>query len=92
MVTLMKLWASAVWAFILPMIRSFLTKEGAVLIVAAKDAVKSVSETMPGATGAEKRSAAMRIIVSALASQGVTIASSLIFAAIETAVQGNKDK
>ncbi len=90
MVVLMKLWASAVWSFMLPLAKQFLTKEGAVLVVAASDAVKSVSESMPGAKGAEKRQAALRMIVTALAVQGVTIASSLIYAAIETAVQGEK--
>jgi len=78
---------SAVADFLLPFVKIFLSSIGPVVAKAAMAAVTTTAESLKGATGAEKRDAAYKLIVGELKQQGVTVAESMINAAIEAAVQ-----
>lgn len=83
MLTLLKLYASAVWKILLPTIKAFLTEEAGIVILAARDAVRQVTTQMPGSTNAQKRDAAVKIVVAALMKQGIPISMSMIYTAIK---------
>lgn len=85
--TWIKLAASSIGNFLLPFVKIFLSSLGPVVAKAAMAAVTTTAESLKGATGAEKRDAAYKLIVDELKQQGVTVAESMINAAIEAAVQ-----
>jgi hypothetical protein len=86
--------SKTVWNFIFPFIKIFLSDIGPILIQAATAAVAQAA-TMPGATGEDKRNAAINSVISTLETQGIKIGlqvtTSMINAAIEAAVQAMKD-
>lgn len=85
-----KMMSSGIWSFVLPFLRSMMTKAGPILAAAALNAV-SVVATNAGASGSEKRAVALDLIGQELKSQGirigVDISSSLVNAALEMALQ-----
>jgi len=86
----MKIMMSNIWNFVLPFLRQLMTKAGPILTAAAMEAVK----VAVGKNGAAKREDAYKRIVSDLEVQGIRVGtevgSSLIYAAIEVAVQATK--
>ena len=86
----LKLYASNVWSFLLPIIKIFLSKIGPVLANAAMAAVTTLATT--DMSNPEKQSAAFDMIVKDLTKQGISIGVSTINLAIEAAVQNLKDK
>jgi hypothetical protein len=87
----LKLVFSNIWDFIAPFVKIFLTSAGNILAASALTAVKAVAESMMGSDGDTKRKAAFDVIVRDLKSQGLTlgvqVTTSMIYAAIEAAVQ-----
>jgi hypothetical protein len=90
----LKILSSSVWTFLLPFVRQMISKSGTILAAAALEAVKAVASNLTGATNNEKRDLAFNSIVRNLESQGikvgVDVGTSLVYAAIETAVQAMK--
>jgi hypothetical protein len=82
----LKFIVSEVWAFLLPFIKILLTSGGKILMNAALEAVQACA-SMKDASGAQKRDAAFAIITAKLTGAGVEMATSVINAAIEAAVQ-----
>jgi hypothetical protein len=89
-----KIMSSGVWLFVLPFLRSMMKQAGPILAAAALSAVKAAA-TNTGASGTEKRAAALDSIGKELQSQGIKIgvdvSTSLINAALEMAVQKLKE-
>jgi ribosome-associated translation inhibitor RaiA len=87
----LKLVFSKIWDFLAPFVKVFLSSAGNILAASAITAVKTVAQTMGEADGAAKRKAAFTTIVTALKGQGITlgvqVTTSMIYAAIEAAVQ-----
>lgn len=90
----LKIMSSGIWFFVLPFLRSMMKQTGSILAAAALSAVKAVA-TNTGASGAEKRSAALDMIGQELTAQGIKIgvdvSTSLVNAALEMAVQKLKE-
>jgi hypothetical protein len=82
---------SQIWDFLAPFVKIFLSEAGQILAASAIKAVTSVAATMNDADGDTKRKAAFDLIKAELISQGVTLGTSMINAAIEAAVQKLKD-
>jgi len=74
------------WSVIHPLMETFGTKAGKILLVQAKLAVEAVEKTLPGSTGPEKQKAAAEMIVSGLQTSGVSCEMFAINCAIELAV------
>lgn len=87
----LKLVFSRMWDFLAPFVRVFLTSAGNILAASAIAAVKTMAQTMGDADGNDKRKAAFDGIVTDLKRQGITlgvqVTTSMIYAAIEAAVQ-----
>lgn len=82
---------SGVWEFLRPFAYQLMTQGGRILAQAAMTAVTAVAVSMQDQDGAAKRKAAFEMIQADLAKQGVSLAASLINAAIEAAVLKMKD-
>jgi LL-H family phage holin len=80
----------AIGTFLIPLIKRFLSDAGIALAAAATEVVQLLADTTM--TGDEKRKEAFRLIVERLKAKGITLSSSLIYAAIEAAVQKLKAK
>ena len=83
----MKLMFSAIWVWILPLLKALASSAGKIVLQEAITACKTVAVTMVNASGTDKKDAAKTAIVAALKAQGVTAETALINASIETAVQ-----
>lgn len=81
---------SQAYEFLLPFIKILLSEVGQALIDASLEAVRAAN-SMPGATGAQKRDAAFEIIKNKMASAGVEVAARTINQAIEAAVAKVKE-
>jgi hypothetical protein len=90
--TWIKLAASSIGTFLLPFVRIFLTSIGPALVAASTQAVATTAANMSGATGAEKRDAAYKIILNDLKRQGIEATALMINSAIEAAVAKLNDK
>ena len=88
----LKLGLGEVWEFLLPFIQLFCSEMGQAVAAAAMVAVTECAATMGGADGQEKRKAAYDKMVADLAAKGITVGASVIYAAIEAAVQNIKAK
>jgi len=76
---------SKMWEFLRPFIRILMSQAGQVLAEAAMAAVAVMADqTIPSS---EKREEAFKIIVEDLRKKGIVLSSSIIYAAIEAAVQ-----
>lgn len=75
-----------VWDFLAPLIRQLMSAIGPILANAAMTAVTAVEVSMQQSGGEAKRAEAFECIKADLASQGISLAASLINAAIEAAV------
>ena len=82
---------SKVWDFLLPFIQQFMSEAGALLAETALEIVTALQTEMQGASGAEKRDRAYALIQAKLTAKGIKIPSSVIYAAIEAAVQKIKN-
>jgi hypothetical protein len=82
----MKFILGQMWSFLAPFIRQMMTQAGVILAQTALSAVATVELSMMGEDGASKRAAAFDKIKSELITQGVSIATSTINAALEAAV------
>lgn len=86
----LKIMMSSVWTFVLPFFKMMMSQAGPILAQAALAAVQAVAANASGATDAQKRDMAFKEIVRDLEKQGIRIgvevSTSLINAAIETAV------
>ena len=80
-----------VWEFLKPFIRIFLSEAGSALATAAMSAVATVAETLPDADGDAKRKAAFDLILNDLKAKGIEMTASMIYSAIEAAVQKRKE-
>lgn len=80
----------AIGTFLVPFIKRFLTEAGLALAAAATEVVQVLADT--SMTGDEKRKEAFKLIVERLKAKGITLSSSLIYAAIEAAVAKLKVK
>lgn len=81
-----------VWDFLYPFIQLFMSEMGQAVAAAAMVAVTECAATMGEADGQEKRKAAYDKMVAILAAKGITVGASVIYAAIEAAVQNLKMK
>ncbi len=90
MIVLMKLYWSAAWGALLPLIKLFLTTEGLLILKAAQKAAGEVVLNMPGTTGTQKREAAIRIVTAELIKQKLPVSVSMIYAAVKAAVLSQK--
>lgn len=90
-ITKLKFAFSKVWDFLLPFVRQFMSEAGALLAETALEVVTALQTEMQGASGAEKRERAFALIQVKLTAKGIKIASSVIYAAIEAAVQKIKN-
>jgi len=89
----MKLMFSAIWALVLPLLKTFSSKVGKIVLQEAITVCGQIATTMLAANGPDKKKAAFKIIVADLKSKGIQqVEDSLINAAIETAVQYLKEK
>ena len=84
-----KLYASNVWAFLLPIIKIFLSEIGPILRDAALAAVMTVATS--DMSNEEKRNAAFSAILESLSKKGLQVGASAINLAIEMAVQKLKE-
>ena len=76
---------SKVWAFLEPLVKLFLTTAGQILAEIALREVKSLM--LSDFTPAEKREQAYKRISTELMGRGIQLGASVIYAAIEIAVQ-----
>jgi LL-H family phage holin len=74
----------AIGTFLIPLIKRFLTDGALALAAAATEVVTMLADTTM--TGEDKRKEAFKLIVERLKAKGITLSSSLIYAAIEAAV------
>ena len=81
----LKLYASKVWEFLLPIIKIFMSQIGPVLADIALQAVSTYS--MADMTNDEKRQAAFSVIAEQLKKKGIEVGTSVINTAIELAYQ-----
>jgi hypothetical protein len=92
--SILKLYLGKMWFFLKPFLAIFLSKTGNILAAAAIDAVKTVASSYGMKDGDEKRKIAFQLIESDMKMKGVQmgidITTSMIFAAIEAAVQYTK--
>jgi hypothetical protein len=84
-----KLATSKVWAFLLPIIKIFMSSLGPILAAAAEEAVRTFFTA--DMTNDEKRAAAFSKIMEDLSKQGIAVKASVINTAIEIALQKIKD-
>lgn len=82
-----KLFFSSVGDFLTPFIKIFLSSAGQLLAEVSLDVVKKVAVDPKCLDSAAKREAAFSQIKEQLSSKGIVLASSVIYAAIEAAVQ-----
>lgn len=82
---------SRAWDFVRPMVLQFMSEAGQVLAKSALSAVTVVAQSYGSADGDVKRKAAFDLIAKDLQQQGITIGTSLIYSAIEAAVQKLKE-
>ena len=82
-----KLIFSDLWPIIWPTIKTILTANGRMALQAAINVVKTVQETMPTASGAEKATAALAQLTAALAVQGVAMGTEMLRAIIKIAYE-----
>jgi hypothetical protein len=80
----------AIGTFLIPLIKRFLTDGALALAAAATEVVTMLADTTM--SGEDKRKEAFRLIVERLRVKGITLSSSLIYAAIEAAVAALKLK
>lgn len=83
----LKVVGGEVWDFLYPFIQLFMSEMGQAVAQAAMVAVTECAATMGEADGQEKRKAAYDKMVAILAAKGITVGASVIYAAIEAAVQ-----
>ena len=81
----LKLYASKVWEFLLPIIKIFMSQIGPVLSDIALQAVSTYS--MADMTNDEKRQASFSAIAEQLKKKGIEVGASVINTAIELAYQ-----
>ena len=81
----LKLYASKVWEFLLPIIKIFMSQIGPALADIALQAVSTYS--MADMTNDEKRQAAFSVIAEQLKKKGIEVGTSVINTAIELAYQ-----
>ena len=84
----LKLYASKVWGFLLPVIKIFMSQMGPVLAEIAMNTVATYA--LSDITNDEKRQAAFASIMDQLSKKGMTIAASVVNTAIEMAYQKYK--
>jgi hypothetical protein len=82
-----KLFFSSIGDFLTPFIKIFLSSAGAILAEIAMKTVQNVAVDPKILTNDDKRKEAFSMIKGELAQRGITMASSMIYAAIEAAVQ-----
>lgn len=82
----LKFLLSEVWAFLKPFAKQLLTNSGKILLTSAMAAVTAVATNMGGSSGADKRDAALKLILSDLEAAGIELATSTVNAALEAAV------
>lgn len=86
----LKIIFSWIWGFVAPFLKALLNQYGPILAAAALEAVKITANNMRGATDAEKRDYAYRLIVQNLKDKGVevgvNVGTATVNAAIEMAV------
>jgi hypothetical protein len=82
---------SSMWDFVSPFFIMLLKQGGTALLQSASVAVRRVETDLQGASGEEKRKAAFDIVKSEMQSRGEQVATSVINAAIEVAVQKLKN-
>lgn len=83
---------SDAWEFLYPFIKVFMSEVGQAVAAAAIEAVQAIADSMGDADGNTKREEAKKIILAKLESQGIKVGISVIYAAIEAAVQKLKAK
>lgn len=88
----LKVAGGEVWDFLYPFIQLFMSETGQAVAAAAMVAVTECAATMGEANGQEKRKAAYDKMVYILATKGILVGTSVIYAAIEAAVQNLKMK
>jgi LL-H family phage holin len=84
--TTIKAFFSASWVVIYPFIAQFMSEAGALALQMAPSVVAVIEETMGQEDGAAKRQEAFNRILAAFEAQGIKIAASVIYSAIEAAV------
>lgn len=85
----MKIVFSSVFTMLLPFVKQFLSSYGPILLGAAKAAVAVYAAQQ--LSSLEKREGAYGVIVHDLQAQGITIASSVVYSAIEAAYAEYKE-
>ncbi len=85
-----KLFMSKSWTILRPFILMFVKRAAFILLMSATEAVLTINNDMPDASGKQKRRAAFDLIKTDLSSRQIEISTSLINSAIEIAVQNAK--
>lgn len=81
-----KFFFTEAWAFLKPFATQLLTNSGKILLKSAMAAVTAVAANMGDSSGADKRDAALKLILADLEQAGIALALSTVNAALEAAV------
>ena len=88
----LKIMFSKIFQFFLPLIQKFLAEGGPIILALAFEIIPVIAITHKGQDGDAKRKEAFRQISERAKAQGIALADSLIYAAIELAVAKLKTK